>query len=113
MSGDDGADTYPWVPRRTANLMLSSRLPSHPALSFGLGGRWQSDIAKADGYVSQLVRQSSYAVLNAYAAWDFRPDASLRVNVGNLSDEKYINSLYQIGYYGAPRNYSLSLNWRF
>ena len=113
MTGDDGADTYQWVPRRTANLMLSTRLASQPALSFGLGGRWQSAISKEDGYTSLPVRQDSYAVFNAFAAWDFRPDASLRVNVGNLSNEKYINSLYQIGYYGAPRSYSLSLNWRF
>lgn len=113
MSGEDGADTYRWVPRRTANLMLSTRLTRSPSLSFGLGGRWQSATSKADGYTGILVRQDSYAVLNAFAAWDFLPNASLRANVGNLNDETYINSLYQIGYYGAPRHYALTLNWRF
>jgi outer membrane receptor for ferric coprogen and ferric-rhodotorulic acid len=33
--------------------------------------------------------------------------------VNNVGDEKYINTLRYSGYYGAPRNYTLSLNWRF
>jgi outer membrane receptor for ferric coprogen and ferric-rhodotorulic acid len=113
MAGQAGSDTYPWVPRRTANLMFSMRVPSHKALSFGAGGRWQSDIFKADDYTAYIVSQGSYAVLNAFAAWDVRPDVTLRANFANLTDEKYINGLYTIGYYGAPRNYSLRLDWRF
>ena len=32
----------------------------------------------------------------------------------DVTDEKYLTSLYwEQGYYGAPRNYTLSLNWRF
>ncbi|MCY1556259.1 hypothetical protein D9M68_929960 [compost metagenome] len=52
-------------------------------------------------------------MLNAFATWDIRPDLTLRANIGNLGDAKYINSMYQIGYYGAPRSYSLGLDWRF
>jgi outer-membrane receptor for ferric coprogen and ferric-rhodotorulic acid len=113
MSGRDGEDTYRWVPRRTANLMLSTRAPRYTALSFGIGGRWQSATSAAESYTGLIVRQDSYAVLNAFAAWDVAPNLTLRANLGNLTDEKYINSLYQIGYYGEPRNYSLSLDWRF
>ncbi|HBK46008.1 MAG TPA: TonB-dependent siderophore receptor [Xanthomonadaceae bacterium] len=112
LDGLDGDDTYSWVPRRTANLLLSGRLPGYKALSLGIGGRWQSDIfnVESSGYP---VRQGSYAVLNAFAAWDFLPNATVRVNVNNIADEKYINTLRYSGYYGAPRNYTLSLNWRF
>ena len=113
LTGDDGDDTYRWVPRRTANLVLSARLPSYEALSFGIGGRWQSAISNTESYSGQTVRQGSYTVLNAFAAWDFLENATLRANVGNLTDEKYINTLYQIGYYGAPRHWSLSLEYRF
>ena len=60
-----------------------------------------------------VVRQGSYAVLNAFVAWDVLPNATIRANVNNLTDKKYINSLYQIGYYGAPSNYQLSFDWRF
>ncbi len=112
LTGQDGDDTYRWVPRRTANLMLSARLPSYTALSFGLGGRWQSEMSnvEASGFA---VRQSSYAVLNGFVAWDFRSNATLRFNVKNIANEKYINTLRYSGYYGAPRNYMLSLDWRF
>lgn len=112
LDGLDGDDTYPWVPRRTANLLLSGRLPAYQALSLGLGGRWQSAISNVESS-GFTVRQDSYAVLNAFAAWDFLPNATVRLNVNNLTDEKYINTLRYSGYYGAPRNYTLSLNWRF
>ncbi|GGD51363.1 TonB-dependent siderophore receptor [Pseudoxanthomonas indica] len=112
LTGRDGDDTFRWVPRRTANLLLSARLPSYAALSYGLGARWQSDISNQEnnGFV---VRQDSYAVFNGFVAWDFVPNATLRLNVNNIGDEKYINTLRYSGYYGAPRNYTLSLNWRF
>ncbi|WP_066097758.1 TonB-dependent siderophore receptor [Xanthomonas massiliensis] len=110
----DDQGTYAWVPRNTVNLALSARLPSYTALSFGVSGRWQSSTTSApDSYSGYTVRQGSYAVLNAFLAWDFLPNATLRFNVRNITDEKYIGSLYQIGYYGAPRNYAVSLDWRF
>lgn len=112
LDGLDGDDTYPWVPRRTANLLLSGRLPPYTALSWGVGGRWQSGVfnTESSGY---RVRQDSHAVLNAFVAWDVLPDASLRLNVDNIGDEKYINTLRYSGYYGAPRSYTLSFDWRF
>lgn len=113
MDGDDGSDTYAWVPRRTANLMLSTRVPGYTALSLGVGGRWQSRISNTDSYSGYPVRQGGYAVLNAFAAWDITPDLTLRANVNNVTDEKYIGSLYSVSYYGAPREYALNLNWRF
>lgn len=112
LSGKEGDGTYPWVPRRTANLLLSTRLPQYRALSFGLGGRWQSAISNVESS-GLTVHQGSYAVLNGFVAWDFLPNATLRFNVHNLGNEKYINTLRFSGYYGAPRNYTLSLDWRF
>lgn len=113
MTGEDGGDTYLWVPRHTANLAVSARLPSYTALSGGISARWQSETSNVDGYSGYTVRQGDYTVLNAFVGWDFLPNATLRFNVKNITDEKYISSLYQIGYYGAPRNYSVSLDWRF
>jgi outer membrane receptor for ferric coprogen and ferric-rhodotorulic acid len=112
LTGEGGDDTYSWVPRRTANLILSARVPSYNALSFGIGGRWQSDISnvESNGFT---VRQDSYTVVNGFVAWDFLPNATLRFNANNIGDEKYINTLRYSGYYGAPSNYTLSLNWRF
>lgn len=114
MDGEDGSDTYSWVPRRTANLLLSTRLPGNPAFSFGVGGRWQGRISNFESYVTSApVRQGGYTLFNAFAAWDIAPDLTLRANVNNITDKKYIHSLYSVSYYGAPREYALSLDWRF
>lgn len=112
LDGLDGDDTYPWVPRRTSNLLLSGRLPGYMALSWGIGGRWQSGVfnIESSGFT---VRQDSYAVFDGFVAWDVLPNATLQFNVKNIADEKYINTLRFSGYYGAPRNYSLGFNWRF
>jgi outer membrane receptor for ferric coprogen and ferric-rhodotorulic acid len=114
MDGDDGDDTYPWVGRNTATLALSARLPSYTALSYGISARWQSGTTSGpDSYSGYTVHQDAYAVVNAFVGWNITSDLSLRVNVNNIADKKYINSLYQIGYYGAPRNSTASLEWRF
>ena len=112
LTGPDGSDTYSWVPRRIANLALRARLPSNPALSFGASARWQSKISneESSGFT---VRQGSYAVLNAFVAWQVQPKTTVRFNVNNITNEKYINTLRYAGYYGAPRNYQISLNHQF
>lgn len=108
-----GASIYEWVPRSTFNLSLQSKVPGYARLAFGLNGRWQSDISAQDGYSGFTVRQDSYATLNLFGRWEATPGLTLRANVNNVTDEKYIGSLYSIGYYGPPRNYSVSLAYRF
>lgn len=112
MDGLNGGDTYPWVPRRTANLILSGRAPGYGALSYGIGARWQGEVwnTESSGFD---VRQDSYAVVNGFLGWDFAENAGVRLNVNNLFNEKYINTLRYSGYYGAPSNYAVTLNWRF
>ncbi|MET0293152.1 MAG: TonB-dependent siderophore receptor [Steroidobacteraceae bacterium] len=113
LEDEAGADTYTWVPRRTVNFAVSSRLPALPAASLGLNGRWQSDIETIDGYTSGAVAQGSYVTLNAFGRYEITPQLTVRANVNNLTDEKYIGSLYQVGFYAAPRNYSVNLGYRF
>lgn len=113
LEGAQGEDIYEWVPRRTANVSLSAQLPSFTAVSFGINGRWQSDIAKLDEYTNVIIRQDSYATLNAFARWNVTDQLHVRANVRNITDEKYITSLYQVGYYAAPRNYELGVGYRF
>lgn len=109
----DGEKAYEWVPRNTANLAISSRVPNLPKLTLGASGRWQSSTSNVDGYSGGTVRQDSYATLNLFGRWSLTDQASVRANVNNVTDEKYIASLYQVGFYGAPRNYSLSVDYRF
>lgn len=109
---EDGNDVFSWVPRRTANVTVLGRLPGVPDLKLGVNGRWQSDISNTES-TGITVRQDSYAVLNAFAAYEIARNTTLRFNVNNLTDEKYINTLRYAGYYGAPRNYMVSLGYKF
>lgn len=113
LDGAEGNDSYPWVPRRTANLALSAKLPSLPQLRLGVSGRWQSETANWDDGGIALIHQDAYAVANVFGEWSFNDKVSLRANIDNITDKKYLTSLYYVGFYGAPRNYTLSLDWKF
>lgn len=113
LKGADGARVHEWVPRRTANLAVTSGLAALPQLRYGAALRWQDDTSKPATYTLQDIRQEAYLVASLFGEWKLTPQFSVRANVNNITDEKYISSLYEIGYYGAPRNWSLSLDWRF
>jgi outer membrane receptor for ferric coprogen and ferric-rhodotorulic acid len=108
-----GADTYKWVPRETLNFSVDTRLPFEQKISVGLGGTWRSKTSTEDSYTGFEVRQDAYVLLNAFARWDATEHMQVKVNVNNLSDEKYITSLYSVGYYGAPRNVQASFRYAF
>lgn len=107
LKGPDGKDIYEWVPRRTLNFRIDSAIASLPDVRFGLGGRWQSDINKLGG-----PEQDAFFVANAYASYAVSEAASLRLNINNLTDEKYIRGLAYGATYGAPLNASLSFEYK-
>ncbi len=108
LTGPDGNDIYEWVPRKTLNFRVDSRLPVLPALRLGLGGRWQSEVSKIGS-----ASQESFLVANAFAAYELGKAATLRLNINNLFDEKYIGGLAYGAIYGASRNGTLSIDLRF
>jgi outer membrane receptor for ferric coprogen and ferric-rhodotorulic acid len=108
-----GDDIYEWVPRETANLTVSSKLPGPLDLTLGLSGRWQSDVAKLDENTGVTIKQPSYVTANVFARWDISDQLYVRANLDNITDENYILSLYQVGFYGAPRNYSVTFGYDF
>jgi outer membrane receptor for ferric coprogen and ferric-rhodotorulic acid len=113
LKGADGENIYRWAPRRTVNISLSTRLPVLPKLRLGLNGRWQSHIANMDDASVLLIRQDGYALLNLFGEWRANDHLSVRANLDNLTGKKYIGSLYWVGYYGAPRNYSIGVDYKF
>jgi outer membrane receptor for ferric coprogen and ferric-rhodotorulic acid len=104
-----GNDANLWAPRDVVTFQLGYELPAVPALTVGLGGRWQSEISNTD----YNVEQGSYFLANAYATYAVTNDLTLRANINNIFDEKYITSLHTIGFYGAPVNGSVSLTYAF
>lgn len=121
VEGADGSDARTYVPRRLLRLAAAVDLPAVPGLSLGATLRWQSDIHRdavaydALGNATPLsIRQDAYALLGLMARYDFAPSWSATLNLDNVTDEKYIPSLYwEQGYYAAPRNVSVALAYRF
>lgn len=107
LTGPDGNDLYEWVPRRVFNLRADTRLPMLPQLRMGLGARWQSDISKTGG-----ARQDAYLLADAFAAYELTPAATVRLNIRNLTDEKYLRTVQFGAIYGAPRTASISLEYK-
>jgi len=107
LTGPDGHGIYEWVPRNTLNFRVDSRMPFLPALRMGLGGRWQSDVSKIGS-----AEQPAYMVANAFAAYELNKDATLRLNINNLFDKKYIGGLAYGAIYGAPRNGAVTLEYK-
>ena len=107
LTGADGSDTSEWVPRNTASLRVDSRLAALPALRLGVGGRWQSEVSKIGS-----AKQGAYLVANAFASYELNKDATLRLNVNNLFDKKYITGLAYGAIHGAPRNVALTLDYK-
>lgn len=109
LDDENGESIYKWVPRQTLTLQYSTQLSAYPQLRLGMGAKYQSDIAK-DG---TLLRQSSYTTINLFASWDISDSLDLQFNANNITNEKYLTSLYNVGYYSAPANYMLGVNYQF
>jgi len=103
--GDDGHSTDTYVPRNTLNLRFDTRVAALPALRLGVAGRWQSTVVNT-------ARQGGYALANGFAAWQLTPKATMRLNVDNLFNKKYITGLENGGFYGAPTHGTLALEYK-
>jgi outer membrane receptor for ferric coprogen and ferric-rhodotorulic acid len=108
LTGPDGGYIYEWVPRTTANMTLDSRLAALdlPKLKVGLMGHWQSDTRHDGG-----AHQDAYFLAHGFAAYELTDRATVRLNVNNLFDKKYIGGLAYGAMFGAPRNAMLSLSY--
>lgn len=107
LTGPDGNDIYEWVPRTIVSLRADSRLSALPRLRFGAGLRWQSDISKAGA-----ARQDAYLLANIFAAYELSRAATVRLNIDNLLDEKYLRTVQYGAIYGAPRQFSVAFEYK-
>ena len=107
LTGPDGNDIYEWTPRRTLKLLADTRVAALPRLRVGSGLRWQSAVSKIAG-----ASQDAYVLVDAFAAYELTDKATLRLNVKNLLDKKYIRSVTYGAIYGAPRTAALTLEYK-
>lgn len=112
---DDAGDrTRTYVPRHL--LRLSARYSLTEKLSLGAGLNWQSETHAE--YGGARIEQDAYALLRLMARYRFADNLDLALNVNNVTDQKYLGSLRWggdsgQGFYGAPRNASLTLTWNY
>ncbi|MGD8176911.1 TonB-dependent siderophore receptor [Marinimicrobium sp. ARAG 43.8] len=93
-------------------------LDSLPGLTIGGGVNWQDETYSVGtnpiGQPGRLT-QEAYSLVNLMARYEFNDALSVQFNAANVTDEKYYSQIsYFSSYrYGKPRDYTLSLNYRF
>ncbi|ATC81379.1 TonB-dependent siderophore receptor [Pseudoalteromonas agarivorans] len=118
IEGDDLVEDY--TPENQLKLAATYQVPFVEGLTFGANYRWQDSTAR-DQYNENVeprvyvttTNQDAYGILDLMANYKITENVGVTFNVNNTTDEKYLHSLYWAqGYYGAPRNYALSVNWQ-
>jgi catecholate siderophore receptor len=102
-----------WTPEISGNLWTTYRLP------FGLtigGGTQYSGKSRVSLNNTNAAELPAYWILNAMASYDVNRQLSLRLNVTNLADKHYaraINNNSNRAYFGDPRAFLISADYRF
>lgn len=102
-----------YVPSHSVRGSLTYRLPGLPHAKIGSRVQWQSS-TQVDS--NSRVQQSAYALVDLMASYDFDDHWSTALNLNNVTDQKYLLSLYQAAgstNYGAPRNVTASVSWKY
>lgn len=103
-----------WLPGDIFKLSTRYQFgESLPALSMGGVVKWQgkTEVGPYTWANNAYNRQSSYALLDAWAGWRFTERLSSRLNVSNLTDKVYRANMNGYLNYGEARRIALSLNW--
>jgi outer-membrane receptor for ferric coprogen and ferric-rhodotorulic acid len=112
--GDDGQATQLYVPRKSAHLSTTYRLPwfDHK-LMLGSSLRWQSETSYVDETLGTAT-QGAYRVVDFMARYDVNKHFTITGTLNNAFNKKYWSTMeYNYGTYGAPVNGSVNLTWRY
>ncbi len=112
----------------TLNLEYRTELAGGGNLSARVGYSYQSDVVATTevtrdpvtGVITRPITQDGYGLVSAGVIWKTGSNWSLSLQGTNLTDEQYLTTGYVIpalgvrtGFYGAPRQYSLSARYDF
>lgn len=105
-----GQDVRLYAPRQTFKLSTTYTFRELNNLKLGGAVRWQGATSTVD---INTVTQGSYAVLDLMAGIDITGNLGATLNVRNIADEKYFNSLrWNQAFMGAPRSVTFNLEYR-
>ncbi|WP_137174018.1 TonB-dependent siderophore receptor [Massilia sp. HP4] len=116
----NGVDFNSIYPRKTLRAFATYRLPgAWSKLTVGGGVNWEGssytvDTAVGAG-VDPRIEQGSFALVNLMARYDFTKQLSAQLNVSNATDRTHFAMFAGFNQitYGAPRNTTLTLRYRF
>jgi iron complex outermembrane receptor protein len=101
------------------NLEYRTTLANGGNLSARAGYSYQSEVWPTTD-LSPVIRQDGYGLVNAGVIWKVNPDWTLSLQGTNLTDKAYRTTGYNIpvlgvltGFYGPPRQYTLSARYDF
>lgn len=113
LKGDQGQTVKPYIPRTTLRLNTTYQVAGLPALKIGATAAWQNQI-HVDQEAGIVTTQGAYATLGLMARYQIDKHLSLSLNLNNVTDKKYLTSLYWTqSLYAAPRNGSATLSWSY
>lgn len=105
----DGEDARNHIPRQTLKLASSYQLARN--MEVGGTARWQDDVHTDS---DPRIKQDAYSVLAAYVSYKPVKQLELALNLDNLTNKKYLTSLYwDQAYYAEPRSVSASMKFDF
>lgn len=106
---EDSQDARPFIPKKLLKVSASYNIPAVEGLRIGGVIKWQDDTQNG------VIKQDAYSVVDLAAHYSVNENLSFSLNVANVTDKEYLNSLYWGGqaYYAAPRNFSASARWNF
>jgi len=104
----EGKAARKFVPKTDASVHV--RYEVIEGLTLGGTIAWQDDIETGSG----SFRQEAFTRVSAFASYQLTDNAEVAVNVNNLTDEKYVESLFwDQSFYAPPRNVSVRLRARY
>lgn len=130
-SKNAAGDAYdPNQPEHLLRVFTTYRMQGDwSGLTLGVGGSWNSAISRVlqrptgayrpNGQpvtADYELRQGGVWLLNAMVRYEFTPKLSLMLNVENLLDKKYYNSIESwapVAIYGTPRRWRATLRYQF
>jgi outer membrane receptor for ferric coprogen and ferric-rhodotorulic acid len=102
---DDGASARLFVPRDTIKLTATYQIPEWHDLKIGANVRYQSAVRGNDDSNGLPIRQDDYVTLDLLAGAHITKHLEASVNVRNVTNTKYLNSLeWGQAFYAAPRS---------
>jgi outer membrane receptor for ferric coprogen and ferric-rhodotorulic acid len=102
---DQGLQAQTFVPRNVLKLAATYEVPEWHDLKLGAQFRYQSKISSTDDSAGMPIHQRGYAVLDLLAGVKLADHVHASLNVRNVTNEKYLNSLeWGQAYFAAPRS---------